>query len=199
MLSDDQLFHLADAMGFKLEAICFKDELPNKLKFNVGYIINLQNSEDEEGKQNEGSHWTALQVNKYPSGLIEPIYFDPYGQPPPESVKKFVEKCGKHLPYTDKDVQSLLAGVCGYYCAAFLYWINAYPGRMKDLYVDVAQFLHFFNDLNESADFKFNELMLKQFFRSKDPSNRSPIELFANQSIDDDIRHQKIAVDAKYV
>ena len=58
MLDDSQLFHLSDAMGFKLEAVCFKDELPKKLKFNVGYIINLENSLDEEGNENEGTHWT---------------------------------------------------------------------------------------------------------------------------------------------
>ena len=32
----------------------------------------------ENGEENDGTHWTCMQVNKYPSGQIEPIFFDPY-------------------------------------------------------------------------------------------------------------------------
>jgi len=186
MLDDSQLFHLSDAMGFKLEAVCFKDELPKKLKFNVGYIINLENSLDEEGNENEGTHWTALQVNKYPSGLIEPLFFDPYGAPPSEAIKKFVKDgCGKPLPYTEKDVQSLMNNACGWYCCAFLHWINVFEGRSKDLYVDASAFLELFDDLNTSIDFKKNEFILKHFFVSKDPKKRKEINVLADiNSID---------------
>jgi hypothetical protein len=38
----------------------------------------------ENGEENDGTHWTCMQVNKYPSGQIEPIFFDPYGAPPSE-------------------------------------------------------------------------------------------------------------------
>lgn len=181
MLTDSQLHHLGDAMDFKIEKICFKDELPKVLKYNTAYIINLENSVDEEGNDNEGTHWTCLQVNKYPSGLIEPIYFDPYGQPPPESAKKFVkENTHRELPYTDKDIQSLMNNACGWYCCAFLHYINKWEHRTKNLYLDVEHFLEFFDDLNTSADFKKNEYILKHFFRSKDESKRGAIEVFTD-------------------
>jgi hypothetical protein len=180
MLTDKQLYELADAMDFKLERVCFKDELQEKkLKFNVGYIINMENSMDEEGNDNEGTHWVALQVNKYPTGLIEPIYFDSFGQAPPEAVKKFVVKgSGKtHLPYMDKDIQSMMNSACGWYCCAFLHWVNVFTGRSKDLYVDADAFLEIFEDLNVSKEFKKNEFMLKQFFLSKDPKKRMKVNV----------------------
>ena len=91
-----------------------------------------------------------MQVNKYPSGQIEPIFFDPYGAPPSESIKKFVlDNTGKKLPYTEKDVQSLMNNACGYYCAAFLHYINVQQHRTKDLYSDVDMFLHYFDDTFE--------------------------------------------------
>lgn len=183
MLTDDQLFHLANAMDFNLEKICFKDELPKQLKFNTAYIINLENSMDEEGNDNEGTHWTCLQVNKYPTGLIEPIFFDPYGAPPAESIKKFVkDNIHKDLPYTDKDIQSLMNNACGWYCCAFLHYINKFDRRTTNLYVDVAHFLELFEDLNTSANYKKNEYVLKHFFTSKDPSKRKEIDVFTDTS-----------------
>jgi hypothetical protein len=73
MLTDTQLEELSEKMKFPLVGVFFKDELPKKIEYNKGYIINLDNSIDENGEENEGTHWTCLQVNKYPSGQIEPI------------------------------------------------------------------------------------------------------------------------------
>jgi len=106
MLTDSQIKDLSKKMNFPLEGVFFKDELPRQLKYNTSYVINLDNSIDDEGNENEGSHWTCLQVNKYPDGKVEPIFFDPYGAPPSESIKKFVkDNCAKYLPYTTKDIQ----------------------------------------------------------------------------------------------
>ena len=87
MLTDSQITQLSQKMNIPLELVCFKDELPRKAAFNKSYVINLDDSIDEKGNQNEGTHWTALQINKYPDGKVEPIFFDPYGQPPSESIK----------------------------------------------------------------------------------------------------------------
>ena len=181
MLTDNQLVELSHKMNFPLDGVYFKDELPKKLKYNTGYIINLENSEDEEGNQNEGSHWTCLQVNKYPNGKIEPFFFDPYGQPPSEAIKEFIkENTGKNLPYNTKDVQSLMNNACGWFCSAFLHFVNTWDNRTKDFYYDVENFLDLFDDLNTSIDWKKNEWVLKQFFQSKDPSKRKEIDVISN-------------------
>lgn len=202
MLTDDQLKTLSKKMNFPLEGCFFKDELPRKLKYNTGYIINLDNSVDESGSLNEGSHWTCLFVQKYPKGQIEPIFFDPYGAPPSESVIKFVkDNCGKFLPYNNKDIQSLMNNACGWYCAAFLHYITAWEHRTKDLYTDVDTFLSYFDDLNKSIDWKKNEWILSQFFQSKDPTKRKPIDVLSSIKKDDEeggIDMMKIPVDVKF-
>jgi hypothetical protein len=183
MLTDGQLYELAEKMNFPLEKVCFKDELKGKLKYNTGYIINLDNSVDEEGNQNEGTHWTCLQVNKYPDGRVEPIFMDPYGALPSENIKKFVQdNCGKHLPNTTKDVQSLMNNACGYYCCAFLHFINTWEHRQKDLYDDVENFMSMFDDLNTSIDWKKNEYILKMFFQPKDKKLRKEIDIITDTS-----------------
>lgn len=180
MLTDTQLNELSEKMGIPLEAILFKDEMPSKIKYNRSYIINIEDSEDAEGNRNDGTHWTCMQVNKYSNGKIEPIYMDSYGMPPPESIKKAVmDTCGQKLPFNTKDIQSLMNNACGFYCVAFLHYINEAPTRSKDLYTDVEAFLSMFDDLNKSVDFKKNEYILKHFFVPKDPALRKAIEIDA--------------------
>jgi hypothetical protein len=178
MLTDFQLQDLCEKMKVPLEEICFKDELPSKIKLNKAYIINMENELDEYGKPNTGSHWVCLQVNKYANGKYEPFYFDSYGMPPPEYVKKVVRNTtGQYLPYSTKDIQSLMNNACGFYCLALLHYLNAYPHRKKNLYEDVEDFLFMFDDLNKSVDFKKNEYILKHFFVPEDPKLRKPIEV----------------------
>jgi len=199
-LTDTQLRYLAQKMGFDLADVCFKDELPHKIKTNVAYIINLENEFDEDGEPNSGTHWCCFQVNKYPNGKIEPIYFDPYGMPPPEIVKKTVERSsGQKLPFTSKDIQSLMNNACGWYCCAFLHWINSSQFRSRDLYQDVSAFLDMFDDLTKEVDFKKNEYILKHFFRSSDPKERTivDVESISGDNTGDGIDMMSIPVDVK--
>ena len=104
--------------------------------------------------------------------------------PAPKAVCDAVFKfCGKKLPHTTCDVQSLMANCCGYYCCAFLYFINTYEGRSGHVYTDTTGFVDMFNDLNESQDFKKNEFILKCFFRSSDSSKRTPIDIGRNYKL----------------
>ena len=76
-LTNDQLFNLAKKMRVPLVFADFKSDLKNhKLQHNKYYIVNLENEYDENGKENDGSHWVGFQSNKYPNGHIENIYFD---------------------------------------------------------------------------------------------------------------------------
>lgn len=177
-LTDTQLKILAKAMDFPLGSVCFKDELPSKIEFNKSYIINIEDAEDEEGNSNSGTHWTCFQINKYPNGKEEGIYFDPYGVGMPQDVENSIFKSTKmKIPHTTKDIQSLMNNACGFYCCAFLHFINSSQYRSKDLYQDVSTFLAMFDDLNTSVDFKKNEYILKHFFRSKNIDERTPIDV----------------------
>lgn len=195
MLTDHQLEDLSVKMNIPLEDIIFKDQAPKQFKFNKSYIINLDDEFDEGGNLQSGSHWTCLQINKYPNGQIQGIYFDPFGiAPPKDIIDAYKRTTGKsHFPHNTKDIQSLMSNACGWYCSAFLHFINNFSHRSKDLYQDVEHFLEFFDDLNKSVDFKKNEFMLKQFFQPKDPSLRKQIEVVANpENIDTDVNGDRI-------
>jgi len=197
-LTDSQIKDLAKKMSIPLGGVFFKDELP-KLDFNKFYMVNLEDSEDENGNQNTGTHWTCLQIMKYPKGQIEKIYFDPYGAPPPEDVKKAVEEATgtKGLPYTDKDIQSLMNNACGWYCLALGHFINASKYRSNMMLLDASTFLEMFDDLNKSVDFKKNEYILKHFFRSEDPSLRKEIDVITEEDTPGGVDMMKIPVETK--
>ena len=173
MLTNFQIEDLAEKMDIPLEAVCFKSTLKTmKLKYNRSYIINLENEISEDGDRNDGTHWTCFQVNKYPNGKIKGCYVDSYGVEPPVEVMDFV---GGEIPCNTKDVQSLQQNFCGWFCLAYLHYINAFDKRSGDLYDDTETFLALFEDLNKSCNFKANEYLLKHFFQASDPSLRKPI------------------------
>jgi hypothetical protein len=185
MLSDVQITELCQRMLIPLadkKGIIFKSEINVKdLQYNKSYFINLDDEYDEKGKLNSGSHWTCFQIVKYPTGEIDPIYFDPFGIGAPEIIKESIMAfCKKKLPHTTKDIQSMLANACGWYCCAFLHFINNYPRRTGDVYDDTEIFLDYFDDLNKSCDFLKNEYTLKMFFQPKDKSLRRPITTLAD-------------------
>ena len=180
MLTNFQLEELCDKMGIPLEGIYFKSDLKDlTLKYNKSYIINLENELNEDGERNEGSHWTCFQVNEIKDKSLQGIWFDSYGAPSPVEVNEFV---GQELPCVTFNLQSLMSSACGWFCCAFLHFINAFPNRSGDLYADPEAFLSMFDDLNKSCDFKKNEFILKHFFQASDPALRTPISVEENQT-----------------
>lgn len=210
MLTDSQIDDLSKRMKIPLEGCYFKDDIPTPIKYNKVYILNLQDSEDDDGNQNDGTHWTLLYVRETPKGQIQPIFFDPYGCPPSENIKKIVEKqCNKKLPYTTKDIQSLMNNACGFYCLALGHFICSSKYRSNDLYNDVDTFMDMFDDLNHSIDWKKNEYILKHFFLSEDPKERKVVDVlsqdhsFYDKILDEDEKGgkdiMKIPVDVKTI
>jgi hypothetical protein len=204
MLTDTQIENLAKRMDIPLAGVYFKDELPKKLQLNKGYVINMANEFDEDGKANDGTHFVALQIRTYPNGKEVGLYFDPFGMPQPKEVSDAVKRTiGHDVPNTTKDIQSLMNGACGYYCLAWLHYTMASQHRARELFHDTTIFLDMFDDLNESCDFKKNEWILKHFFRNADHSKRSPVEISLHDIEADDegkgLDLMKIPVDVKYV
>jgi len=189
-LTDVQIRDLARRMNVPLVFCGFKDELKEeKLQYNKSYVVNMENEFDEDGQRNSGSHYTCFQVNKYPNGKCEGVYFDSFGQPPPKIVEKFAGK----LPYCDKDIQSLMNSACGWYCLAFLHFING-PHKAGHIYTDASVFTDMFDDLNKSKDHLKNEFILKHFFRSNDPEVRkkNPVGVGLERIITEDEDYVKV-------
>jgi hypothetical protein len=163
MLTNLQVEDLAERMNIRLEPVVFKSELANMtLKYNRSYIINLEDEFDETGQKNSGSHYVCFQVNHYVDKPDEQVYFDSYGCPPPNEVLDFCKV--KAIPYSEIDVQSIMADCCGWFTLAFLHFINAWEHRSRNLYQDAEHFTSLFKDMNKDNDWKYNEYVLKQFF-----------------------------------
>ena len=191
-LTNVELMDLAKRMDIPLEPPVFKSQLADmKLKYNRFYIINLEDEYDPDGTKNDGTHYTCFQVNKYKNNKIEGVYLDPYGVAPPTDVEEFV---GFKIPHSKKQIQGSLNNACGWFCLAFGHYINSYEGRSKDLHTDAMNFTEHFEDLTESNHHLKNEWVLKHFFRSKDASKRTPIEIEGLGNISDANERTKIVL-----
>ncbi len=186
MLTNFQIIKLAPKMGINIRGVYFKDELElNDLEVNKSYVINLSDEEDEQGSRNAGTHWTCLHITKC-QGKITPFYFDSYGVGPPEDIKKIVEKrFKKKINYTTKNVQSLMSDACGWFCLAYLHFINKFYNRTGNIFSDSALFLDLFEDLDKSVDWKKNEFILKLFFQEPNKAPQGLDKVFDTKMADD--------------
>ena len=79
--------------------------------YNKVYIVNLQDS-----TQGTGTHWTCFGISDY-----EHLYFDSYGFPAPNIIEEILNK---NYLWNDTQIQHLNAETCGWFCLAFMYFIQ---------------------------------------------------------------------------
>lgn len=142
MLTNKEVSEICEKINIPLVGVFSKNKLP-KFVQSGGYIINLQDSD-----KGYGSHWVGLSVDK---GKAE--YFDSFGFPAPNDVNEFLRNNG-FIPYTssEKQIQNVDSGTCGYYCIAFLHYTLVRGGSLKG-------FLDLF-----SPDVEDNNRILQAFF-----------------------------------
>ena len=100
---------------------CFIDHLLPK-KLNDGYyVINL----------NGKSHWTALSKEGK-----DYLYFDSYGFVASQEIEDHI----KEYIYSDIDIQAMESTSCGFFCIAWMKWMQKY----KDKELAYANFLKLF-------------------------------------------------------
>lgn len=186
MLNNFQILELAPKMSIPLKGVYYKDELKlNDLEVGKSYVINLSDEKNENGEQNLGSHWTCLHIGKH-NGVITPVYFDSYGVAPPEDIKEIVKKrFNKKISYMTKNVQSLMSDACGWFCLAYLHFINAFYNKTGDIFTDSSIFLDLFEDLDKSVDWKKNEFILKLFFQEPNKKPQGLDKVFETAEADD--------------
>ena len=120
------------------KGVYMKDQLPDKLE-RGSYIINLQSS-----KEGNGTHWVCLYYTPNYS-----YYYDSYGFIAPLEVQK------KIIPYmyNDLEIQDIDSTACGFYCVAFVLYLN------KKMNIEKA-FMEFINLFGK--DTERNEAILHQ-------------------------------------
>lgn len=121
---DEMLYHISNYKG------CFvKDELPKELE-NGFYVVNL----------NGQSHWCALQKE----GDIY-FWFDSYGFPAPIEVIDRIDMDSYF--WNEIQIQDLDSTACGYYCVAYVFFMNQKMNPFKSF----VQFCKLFNkDTNKN-------------------------------------------------
>ena len=147
MLTNFDLEKIAKNYDVKLIGIYSKNEL-DKLPIEDGnYIINLDD--------NIGSHWTALNKNKNKG-----ICFDSFGCVPPQNVISFVkQKPNIKFGYNNFIIQDLESEKCGFYCIAFLLFLNR--SKNKDIYKATNDFIQLFKDNTLENDEILKKYLLK--------------------------------------
>jgi hypothetical protein len=98
-----------------------KDELEDNLK-EGNYIINLENSNQS------GSHWTCFIKDKN-----NVYYYDSFGVVPPQIIHDISLKNNLNLFYIDKHDQNIDSTSCGWWCIAFLFYMNTTKAPMLDI------------------------------------------------------------------
>ena len=108
-LSNTQLENIASKMKLPLNNVIMKDEA-NQIKDDGFYIINL------DKPTGTVTHWTCLYYHP-----LKSYYFDSFGFVPPAEIEEVI------MPYdhNNKDIQDYNSDACGYYCIAFIKFLNS--------------------------------------------------------------------------
>ena len=164
MTSNHTIMKLVEDMKIPFAGCYMNYNLPLDVELNKGYIINLEPLFDEEGNENEGTHWCALIIRETEKGERYGCWFDPLSAPPPQNIDEWVEIPEKELSYSCKNIQGLKSVLCAYYCVAWLQFCLVSKYRTGHLFHDTDKFLEFFDDMDESVHFTRNEFVLKNLF-----------------------------------
>lgn len=140
-LSDSEIIEICKNYRLPLNGIYFKDDLPSKMT-NGFYIINLQSINNS----GNGTHWTAFYYTDKPHEIN--IYYDSFGFPAPRETEQII----KPYIYNSRDIQNINSSSCGFYCIAFIKFLNNVTNKTKGF----EHFLNLFN--NETTR---NEIILK--------------------------------------
>lgn len=110
MLSNLDLFRLADHYRVPLATVCLRTELPRGGPQHGLTIINL-----DDGSQG-GTHWTCY----YSDGGSQGVYFDSFGAVPPPEAMRWAKR-GRRSPvsYNAWICQDLKSQTCGWFCLAY--------------------------------------------------------------------------------
>ena len=160
MLSNHDISSLVEKLGICNFKGCFYKDKLKKIQPNSSYIINLNSELDEYNNRNGGSHWTCLVIDD----MKKAIYFDSYGENAPNEIRNLLKSNQYKMGHTSKNIQSLMSNLCGFFCLAFIYFLNVSKFRTNNIINDASIFLDLFEDLDKVDDVYKNEFILSLFF-----------------------------------
>lgn len=138
----------ARRLSLKLVGIYNKDTLPY-IPSSGFYIVNLQD-DFINGVDVGGTHWVGMYIENR-----QACYFDPFGFQPPIEVQYFLKDFVPYS-YSDKQIQNISSGVCGYYVLYWMYFMQN-NGHILSLKKRMERFLCLW-----SSDVKKNRMILEK-------------------------------------
>jgi len=157
-LTDNDLYQLVDVLDLEKHFvdIPYKDRLP-RTKVNGKYIINLQDKYNSAGYRNLGSHWIAMIVH-----CDIGFYFDSFGLHPPNSIQSYLNKHTRIWYWSKRQIQDIQATTCGYYCLAFLRYMDEAHQKGTSMKQSFQEFVNMFDD-----DTMRNNSILLKYLRAE--------------------------------
>ncbi len=140
-LSNFDMLKILKSQNIKINGVYMKDELPSKLKEGF-YIVNLASEKDKNG----GTHWMSFYYTPNKS-----YYFDPYGELAPLEVNN---KITPYI-YNMKQLQDYHSTACGYYCIAFIIYMNKQKNKLNGF----LKFINIFSFDTKENDKKLYKLL----------------------------------------
>lgn len=176
MLTNLEIADLAQRMRLPFVGCFNKNELPRHFETGKTYIINIQDSHDENNNALPGSHWTAFMLIDTPSKRV-PFYFDSFGLGPPAELDRLIRKqMGKKtkIAYSTKQIQHKdVSAACGWFSLAWAHFMSrGGDGRFfrHDLFERYADFV----DLFDAEQLQRNDDILRMFFQERPAAGVAP-------------------------
>ena len=146
-LTDVEIEEILDKMKVSnFNGIYARDELTKEDMEKGFYIFNL---DSEEGP---GTHWVAV----YYDDVFPSIYCDSFGFPPPIEIEQLITP----YIYNKKQIQDINSSSCGYFCIAFIDFLN--DNKRRNVYHTFDAFINIFDDKDtkKNEDLLFNLLSI---------------------------------------
>lgn len=175
-LSNVDLEIIAKKYDIPLDTVVSKDLL-STLPFKENIIINLQDLYNDDNSTNGGSHWIALSYNNKYNTFI---YFDSYGMRMPTDVLNYVYRCKSRgiyksrtrLIYNTTQIQRITTTTCGWYCLAFLQYLDLHPCYSPEFALN--RFIDEFDAHNsDKTDLMMGNRNLKRLLSEMNTSNKN--------------------------
>lgn len=176
MLTNLEINDLAQRMRLNFAGCFNKNELPRYFESGKTYIINIQDSHDENNTPLPGSHWTAFMIIDTPSKKV-PFYFDSFGMGPPEDLDKRIRKqIGKKtkIAYSMKQIQHKdVSAACGWFSLAWAHFMSRQADGhyfRHDLFDRYGDFVELF----DAEQLQRNDDILRMFFQERPGTGVQP-------------------------
>lgn len=152
-LTNLDIENLCKDFNIPLFGVFMRDTIPTDLPAKSFFVVNLNKSGEA------GSHWCcAVRYNK------NIFWFDSFGFPCPQDCINTFTKLKLKIWFSEDIYQNINSVICGYYCIAFLLFVNSSNITRKN---NIFVIVHNWCGLFKNQDGKNNDNVIKKIISDK--------------------------------